>query len=124
MYHVLKSSVSLQLLSDMFGSICFYVNVYVFWLGEVEPTKKLSLTFQIPKMKAVHSSQRALYVFLKEQMCSGRCSFCRHQDLCRFHLLHPHEYGGGKGTAGMSQPRSNSHRTAAATVQVGTDGNG
>ena len=40
MYHVPKSSVSLQLLSDVFGDICFYVSVYVFWLGEEEPTKK------------------------------------------------------------------------------------
>ena len=58
MHHVLKSSVSLQWLSEVFCKIWSYVNVYIFWLGKEESTKNLSFIFQIPQMKAAYLSWR------------------------------------------------------------------
>lgn len=51
MHHILESSVSLQL-PDVFGEICSHVDTDIFSLGEEESTKKFSLIFQTPKMKA------------------------------------------------------------------------
>ena len=57
MHHIQESSVSLQWLPDVFGEICSYVDIYIFLLGEEKSTKKFSLVFQTPKMKAVYPAR-------------------------------------------------------------------
>lgn len=103
MYHVPNSSVSLQLLSDVFGDICFYVSVYVFWLGEEEPTKKNSPSlFTYPRWK-LHILHKGLFMCsLKSRCALGDALFCEHQDSSRFHLLHPREHGEARELQGWA----------------------
>lgn len=75
MHHVLKSSVSLQWLSEVFGKIRSYVNVYIFWLGKEASTKSSHSFFRYPRWKPHTLCEGFFREFLKEWMHLGEVPF-------------------------------------------------